>query len=245
MVRFQIASDLHIEYKNNLLITDLTQYITPSADILILAGDIGNLSKFDQLKSFLKLVCQKFTHVLYVPGNHEYYSSHIPFAVLNDRLIKLGNMFSNLVILNRKSVCIDDVCIIGCTLWSKAKIEIPSYINIVDITTKKYNDMHIQDLQYIMKMIDYCRVKNMKLLVITHHVPTYKLMKDKNEENASMYATDLDHLLRYDYVHTWICGHIHRNFDFTTLMGTRLVGNQYGKPKDNITDYKFDMTIEI
>ena len=46
-------------------------------------------------------------------------------------------------------------------------------------------------------------------------------------------------------IDTWICGHIHQNFDFVTKNGTRLVGNQYGKPKDNIDDYSKEFIVKI
>ena len=53
MTSIQISSDLHIECVNDDNIDPL-QYITPSADILILAGDIGSLYKIKQLKNFIK-----------------------------------------------------------------------------------------------------------------------------------------------------------------------------------------------
>lgn len=253
MVTFQIASDLHIEYKNNDIVTNLDKYIVPKADVLILAGDIGNLYKLEQLKSFLRLVCDKFMFVLYVPGNHEYYrvpqgDGEVPMRMLTDKLIGLDKLFPNLFILNRTSVCIGDVCVAGCTLWSEAKINIPSYIVRINRMTKEiYNSMHKKDLKFVMKTIDYCRNNNKKLLMVTHHVPTYNLLKGKRalDRYASLYATNLDHLLRHDYVHTWVCGHIHRNFDYMTSMRTRVVGNQMGKPKDKVMDYRVDMTIDV
>ena len=44
MTSIQIASDLHIEFKND-DVPDPLNYITPTANILILAGDIGSLYK--------------------------------------------------------------------------------------------------------------------------------------------------------------------------------------------------------
>ena len=70
---FQIASDLHIEYKNDEPCNPL-KFITPSADILILAGDIGSFYKMNQLKTFLTELCCYFLLVIYVPGNNEYYN---------------------------------------------------------------------------------------------------------------------------------------------------------------------------
>ena len=49
----QIASDLHIEFKNN-EVPDVLSIIDPCADVLILAGDVGSLYNEAQLSLFLK-----------------------------------------------------------------------------------------------------------------------------------------------------------------------------------------------
>jgi len=252
MVKFQIASDLHIEYKNDCLVKDIQSYITPNADVLILAGDIGNLYKYNQLKDFLTRVSKLFIHVLYVPGNCEYYRTsgypEVPLNKLGEQLLQIEKEIPNLIILNRGSICIDDVCVTGCTLWSEARMSIPHFIvRIRDMNQETYNNVHTKDLRHITRTIRYCKKRKLKLLVVTHHCPTYKVIKGKKstDKYVSLYATHLDNLLRGDYVHTWVCGHIHRNFDFVSTLGTRVVGNQMGKPKDGITDYKKNMVIEV
>jgi Icc-related predicted phosphoesterase len=252
MVKFQIASDLHIEYKNDALINDIASYITPSADVLILAGDIGNLYKYEQLKDFLLRLSPSFEYILYVPGNHEYYRApghpEVTMTRLYDRLLLIEEEIPNLYVLNRGSVCVDDVCIVGCTLWSHAKTQVPPFIvRINGMNQTMYNNMHAKDRKHIMKMMKYCKEKRKKMLVVTHHCPTYKVVKGKKatDKYVSLYASDLDNLLRGDYVHTWVCGHLHRNFDFTTTLGTRLVSNQLGKPKDAIADFRTNMVIEV
>lgn len=242
MTTYQIVSDLHIEYKNNENLNPL-DFITPSADILILAGDIGSLYKFNQLKSFLSLICPHFKATLYVPGNHEFYLQDnyesMSFDALTEKLFTLETFVPKLYILQQSSMVLDDVCIIGCTLWSNSLINIPKFIvRIPDMNTYLYNKKHISDLNYIKGMIELCKMKNMKLVVITHHCPTSKVLNfnTKKDKFRSLYVSDLDYMLNKENVHTWICGHIHQNFDFTT-QGTRVVGNQKGKPKDRITDF--------
>jgi len=119
MTSIQIASDLHIEFKND-DIPDPLYYITPSADILILAGDIGSLYKIDQLKGFLEKLCPLFATVIYVPGNHEYYTvqnyEHLSMNKLLNRLYDIEKDIKNLYVLNQSSIVIDDICITGCTL---------------------------------------------------------------------------------------------------------------------------------
>ena len=252
MTKFQIVSDLHIEYKTN-EVPDPLKLITPSADILIMAGDIGSFYKYDQLKTFLTLLCPYFKVVIYVPGNHEYYIQQgyksQRMSMLFQRFVQIEQSIKNLYVLNRTSVQIENVCIVGCTLWSELMATVPKFIvRIQDMNTKVYNQKYQCDLKYIKKMMKYCKEKGLNLLVVTHHCPTYSVITSKKklkDKYISLYASNLDHLLTSENVHTWVCGHIHINFDQLTKGGTRLVGNQIGKPKDNITDYNKKLVIEV
>jgi len=250
-LRFQIASDLHIEYRNDEIPDPLT-YITPSAPILVLAGDIGSLYKIDQLKGFLNLLCPHFDTVLYIPGNHEFYTTqnYEPLSMnkLLNRLYEIEREINNLYILNQSSVIIDGICITGCTLWSKPDLPIPKYIvRIYGMNTEIYTKKHENDLRYINKMIEHCSSNNLKLVVITHYCPTYEVIDSNKMKDryVSLYVSKLDNLLDKQKIDTWCCGHIHRNFDIISSKGTRVVGNQSGKPKDKITDYRKDCVIEV
>jgi len=251
-MNIQIVSDLHIEYKND-LVPDPLDFITPSADILILAGDIGSLYKLNQLSTFLKKLCSHFQLVLYTLGNHEfYYFNESNLKTMNellDDLMVIKEKIPNLYILNRSSLLINGICFSGATLWSKAECNIPKYIvKINEMTTKLYLDMHEEDLAYINSMIRYCKKKNYKHVIITHHCPSYRVLDRTYKNNnrfASLYATNLDHLLRKNNVDTWISGHNHCNFDYITDGGTRVVSNQLGKPIDNITDFSKEFIITL
>lgn len=251
MLSIQIASDLHIDHKNN-TVPDPLSYITPSADILLLSGDIGSLYKMEQLYGFLKAVCNYFKIVLYVPGNHEWYIppnyEPLDWSVLENRLESLGYKINNLHILYRKTVRFDKVCITGATLWSKPQSRIPPFIiKIHGMNTGIYTRNHIQDLNYIKQMIKYCSKHNYKLVVATHHPPTKKVTRNnrKQDKFSSLYYTDLEYLLNKEKVHTWIYGHVHQNYDFYTEKGCRVVGNQLGKPKENISGYQKNFVLEI
>jgi len=238
MVKFQIMSDLHLETSDEHF-PDVLSYITPSADFLILAGDIGRIHKRVQLEYFLKEVCKHFQLVFYVSGNHEYYKCHGYNLKTKEELYRdledIAKGIPNLHLLNRSSVVIDDVCIAGCTLWSQA-VDVPHFIvRICDMNTEKYNHMFRTDLSYIEKMSEYCEKHNLKLLMITHHSPTYSVLKPKksgDDKYKSLYASNLDFLLVREKVHTWVYGHTHENRDILTSGGTRVVSNQKGKPKD-------------
>ena len=249
MLTLQIASDLHIEYKNN-EVPDPLNYITPSADILILAGDIGSLYKFNQLKTFLEKLCPHFQKVIYVPGNHEYYKEQnqaMDLFTLEEILHSL-QFIPNLTVLNKRFLTIGEYVIAGCTLWSMPYGIVPKFIvRIHNMNTHVYKNLYLKHLRFISDTMTYCKRNKLKLVMVTHHCPTYKVMKDVKSmyKWSYLYASHLDELLHIDNVYVWICGHIHKNFDFVTPGGTRVVGNQKGKIKDNIEDYSSKFLIDL
>jgi predicted phosphodiesterase len=247
-LKLQIASDLHIETMDT---SNPFYLIEPSANILILAGDIGSLYKIEQLSKFLETVCSKFEHVIYVPGNWEYYKLHhhdpLSIDALVTRLENLQLHIKNLHVLNKQSVQFGNICIAGCTLWSDLKTQLPKFIvKIPEMTTSLYKEIFRNNLNYIKHMISYCKENELKLVVVTHHCPSYSCLSGykKTDKFVSLYASEID-LLEKEMIDTWICGHTHHNFDFINSRGTRLVSNQRGKPKDNVTNFKKDFVIEI
>lgn len=253
MLRLQLVSDLHIEYNNDSVDVDPVEYITPSADVLVLAGDIGSLYKIEQLSNFVSRAAALFKHTIYVFGNHEYYLppkgdyTHVPFHELTKRGLELEKQIPNLTVLNRSSVQFGRVCVVGATMWSDLKCELPKFIvQIKDMSTSRYKELHHGDVAYINKMTKYCKQRGLKMVCVTHHPPSYKVTEKstKRARFISLYASDLDYLLIKESIDTWICGHVHTNFDMVADGGTRLIGNQRGKPKDNICDYKKNLVLE-
>lgn len=241
---FQICSDLHSETDNSLPRSG--DYINPTAPILILAGDIGRIN-MPTLFPFLEDICSKFEYVLYVPGNHEFYTTRgYPSLSIKESLRKLYSYrekLPNLHILNRTSLLFGNVCIMGATLWSKAEVDLPpGLVKIDGIDKKAYNKMFFRDLSYIKKMIDHCKSNNYKLVVVTHHPPFKSACTDKF---ASLYGTDLEDLLSSDKVHTWVYGHDHKNKDIKTKGGTRLFSNQKGKKGSLADDFRKDAILEV
>jgi Icc-related predicted phosphoesterase len=250
-VEFQIVSDLHIEVDVSDSLDPLS-FITPTANTLILAGDIGSLYRFRQLRNFFDCLCTHFITVVYVPGNHEYYRRDnilpLKFSVLNKRLKSLGSRINNLYVCEKSWVNVGNVCIVGATLWSRATVPIPKYlVRIKGMSDAKYKSEFENAVRYIEQMATYCMTEGLRLMVVTHYPPTLSVLKEarKRKRFESLYASDLEHLLLVDKIPTWVCGHVHNNFDFISVGGTRVVSNQKGKPKDRITDYSKTFIIKL
>jgi hypothetical protein len=124
-VKIAIASDLHLEFG------DLDIQNTDGADVLILSGDIlvardlaqhdpnlimGMEYRSNRYHDFMQRCAEKFSHVIYIMGNHEHY--HGDFATTEQHLRDMFGYIKNLYILEKASKVIDDVTFIGGTLWT-------------------------------------------------------------------------------------------------------------------------------
>ena len=107
----QIFSDLHISMNNKI------PNITPTADYLILAGDIGKLEDKNFI-NFMKYVNSKWKKVIYILGNHETY--HKKYTIYE--IIKLYRAFfkklKNIVFLENETYELEDYLIVGSTMWT-------------------------------------------------------------------------------------------------------------------------------
>ena len=176
--KIQYISDIHFDrnkFKNFSFKKD------PQAKCLIIAGDLGNpfCSKFI---NFLNDQCQKFPHVIFVPGNHEYYrnqsynQSEIPkkyqnhtgnYQLVQEQLAQLEQNMDNLNILIKNKVILKslNLTILGCTLWSH--IPMPHhgifqkqfsdfkkiYFNQTLITPQIINQIHQEEVTWLSQEI--------------------------------------------------------------------------------------------
>jgi len=270
---FQVTSDLHPEYLHSNEIDPFHNFLEVTADILILAGDCGNLHRPEQFENFLFEICKRYKYVIYVPGNHEFYHvkdvTGIAMKDLEERLTliidsvnsRFEGDITRLILLQRSAICIgDDLLIAGCTLWTDSVIQendtFPSYIIKItweidseghhNITQDQYNSLHQRDLEYVENIIEYAKHHNKKLMMITHHLPTGIpfSQEERDATYSSLYYTDLERLINQENMIYWICGHIHKTFNYN-VNGTQLVSNQYGKPRNKNTDFQKDFVINV
>lgn len=242
MFTCQVASDLHIErqYPQAPVVSD---FLTPSADVLILAGDIGSLYYPDQLTVFLKSCVEKFNIVLYVPGNHEFsvlprsgplLPRKWPFFALKrkgtPRTSKYQQLLQNLVkmvaginqplttpklfLLNNESVVIGKHLFIGSTFWSRA-VEYNPRSPIAGIDKQAYNKLHQEARKYLDQMLQMGELGKYKPIVITHYPPS------ANGTLKSWWERDPTTMLYYSdsedllqRATIWISGHTHYNYDY-------------------------------
>jgi predicted phosphodiesterase len=242
-MKFQVASDIHLEnFKPGQTIRSV---IKPVAENLIIAGDLGRVENANFFKNALKDLCSVFKRVIFVPGNHEYYSMGLNKINMANVDLFLHNLsleegFRNLTILNNNTTVVDDVLIFGSTFWSQCPqqhyLATQLYKNGKLVDATEYNNMHKIAVQTLRDTIDYASREHLRLLVVTHHAPSFEgtlaphhIVDNKapakgNTKNY-MYCSDNIKLVNDPVVVAWIYGHTGYNGNIG-----KLVTNQMDKP---------------
>lgn len=244
MSSLQFASDLHLEFCE-LNKYKFERFIVPKSDILVLLGDIGNPRK-PTYKAFLNDCSNNFKLVLVITGNHEYYSEFSDsIEDTNIFITDLCKTFTNVVFLNNSSYTYNynekEIIFLGSTLWSfilpreRRIIKDVSgdlcniFINKQPITIDQINELHKRNVEWIQTTLESIKDNNATIIVLTHHLPTYKAIvpKYRNSDFNSMFASDLDHIIKKYNIFAWIFGHTHSKIDIE-VENTNLLCNPRG-----------------
>jgi hypothetical protein len=117
-MKLQIMSDLHFEMHADGGAGLIRELDRTGVDVLVLAGDITMARHYANLESVFKPLAKKYRHILYVPGNHEYYKSS-PTEVARN-LAKLTKVLPEVVIPENDAVMIAGQRFIVGTMWFRA-----------------------------------------------------------------------------------------------------------------------------
>ena len=248
-MRIQIASDLHNEF-------GISELDFSNVDLLILAGDI-NLGK----KGLLWIKEQvRNIPVIYVLGNHEYYKHAYP--KLLDQL-KEATINTNIHILEKNSITIDDITFHGTTLWTNFELfgdpkiagmeaqpkmtdykhirRHPEYIKLRTVDTYV---MHYDSLYWLKESL--LSSNTCYNVVITHHAPSILSIPHNQRDKliSAAYASHLDSFILEMKPQLWIHGHIHNFLDYT-IGNTRIICNPRGYPDEPCTNFNNKFVVEF
>lgn len=236
----QYFSDCHLEFYPVEQVKSLAGSIDVKGDVLVLSGDIGNPLKTDNhYEIFLSILSAKFPMIFIIPGNHEYYGCNSMIEA-QGQLARICGKFSNIHLLLDSWVDFGGFRWIGTTLWSKVDKKTGYFINdtkcIPDMTIEMYNSLHKTSRLFLRKAL---AVSKLKCIVITHHIPSYKLIHPRFlTRNIIPYnqwfASNLNGLIleNSDKIAGWFYGHTHEGGD-TELSGVEFHCNPIGYPGEN------------
>lgn len=224
------VSDLHLEFldeeRENELIGSLAE-----ADVIVLAGDIIMARYLDMIRDSLGKFKEKYDHVVYVPGNHEFYRG-VTNEVENVLRVGCNELGVHLLEPGRPAI-IEGQRFIGGTMWYPL---LPS--------TEKNKDL-INDYRLIRNFEPWVYQQNkifgemlLKELrgddvVVTHHLPSVHSIAPQynNDPGNIFFVSERDDLISVRQPKLWIHGHTHNHFDYM-LGRTRIICNPKGYPKE-------------
>ena len=140
-MRVAVCSDLHLEFG------DVVLKNTENADLLILSGDItvarelpySDSGHGSRAKDFFRNVSSEFPMTVYVAGNHEHY--HGDFKTTGEIIREALKDFPNVKYLDKETIKLDGVTVIGGTLWTN--------MNNLDPLTMYHVDQCMNDFRLI------------------------------------------------------------------------------------------------
>lgn len=216
-MRIRVLSDLHHEFflDKGRAFRDL---LPVDCDVLVLAGDIST----ECIGTALAHFCDRFRHVVYVLGNHEFYGSSVSRTL--DRIEKLNHGIHNLHWLENTSVELGGVRFVGGTLWfpkpttDKGKWGMTDFHVIREFEPWVYAQ-NMATRAYLQQTVGPSTV------VVTHHLPSYRSVHPKYRGSSlNRFFVGDDMTVR---PRLWIHGHTHESMDYT-VGNTRVVCNPYG-----------------
>lgn len=240
----RISSDLHLEaFMGSTYAATADKFIPAderdSESVLMLAGDI--CSKPGYAEGFIKHIENRFLHVFYVPGNHEYYRHD--FNEWNQSAVFWFNSLKNTTFATDDVIFreFDGWRLAMGTLWADGgkdaidNLNVHQYLNdfrvIYDgdnkFTVERMKEINARQKKAIDEWIDQPFVG--KTVVMTHHLPSYRLCHPRFGSAANGgFASNCENILARDnHPDIWIHGHTHDTID-EMLWGTRIVCNPAG-----------------
>ncbi len=234
-MKLHLLSDLHLEFTN---------FVPPptDADVVVLAGDIACGV------TGLQWAAEHFERqsVIYVPGNHEYYSLEFEstLAQLRQTAHDLG-----IFLLDNDEVVLDDeqgnlVRFLGCTLWTDFRLFGEERRTIcLNAASKGLNDFRRiknggrallpeQTARWHERHVHWLQDRLQQsfpgaTVVVTHHLPSARSVAHRYKLDllSACFASELDHL--FGPMAIWVHGHTHDSFGYE-VNGTRIVCNPRG-----------------
>lgn len=234
-MRVKFLSDLHLELSP--LDVDLNK---GEFDTVVLAGDIHKHTHGIEWASEYF----KDKRRIYVPGNHEFYGGH--YQGLLKEMRECARIHG-VDFLNRNVCIIEDVCFIGCTLWTDFRLfgldQRGESMRMASKCMLDFFDIRFSHMGYLTPMLSaqlhqeyrewidatLDNFKEYKRVVVTHHGPLLESVSQRYMDDivTPAFASDLSVLIDKHQPDVWVHGHTHDHFDYYRG-NTRVICNPKG-----------------
>ncbi len=257
-MKIHYLSDLHLEFYDLTKVPRILQQIVPQSPICVLAGDIGYPFQ-KTYEAFLRGINTKFEHVFLIHGNHEYYKLKENSGKSMDEIVQRTqeiistHELNNIHFLNNTHYDLGEHRFIGSTLWSH--ISNPRFLSndfrvmydSEEVAIEELNGRHLVCKEYLRSELIRAKEESKKVIVITHHLPSFRLNHMKYARFLNYHQCFSSHSddLAKDPVCLWIFGHTH--MDIQMRIGEEdvlCVANPIGYKGERVNP-NFNASVEI
>jgi Icc-related predicted phosphoesterase len=243
-VRIQLISDLHFEFHRDGG-AEFARNMPIAGDVIVIAGDLLPLVDLEATYRTFGWFCQRVAHVVFVPGNHEYYGTSPANA---DTLLNAcARHLPNLHVLNPGVAAIDGVRFVGAALWfpptpdeAKYRLLLNDFGQIGGFVPWVHQT-HAAHLAFLTSNVRRGDV------VVTHNMPHPRSVAAEyvgSPMNRFFLSEDAADLVEHGGARLWIHGHTHIPCDYA-VGETRVVCNPYGYPGETARAYDAGRVVEV
>lgn len=241
---FRLFSDIHQEFGP----FEIPALDTDKDTVLILAGDIGVADKPSTYRDLILDAVSRFKHVIYIMGNHEHYHGSILRSI--EKIKRAVGEHENLSVIDNEYVLLDGVAFVCSTLWTDfnggnpmSMLRVQHGLNDYNlirtgpednpyerrITAQDIYAEHRGSLSFLVDAITLNKEAGHKIVVVTHHGPSYQSVADefKGSDLNAGYVSDLDKLIEELQPDYWCHGHTHHCLDYN-IGDTNIITNTRG-----------------
>lgn len=231
-MRIQILSDLHLEFDRDDG-ESFARAVPVVGDVLVLAGDMLPLKDADSVRRTFSWFCDRFAHVVFVPGNHEYYRTSSTAA--EALLVVCVREIPNLHVLNPGVITIEEIRFVGATLWFPDTPDEFLYrgslndFRLIADFVPWVHDTHTEHIAFLKTTVRPGDV------VVTHHLPHPRSIAPQyagSSLNRFFVAGDAARVVERAGARLWIHGHTHTACEYV-IGETRVVCNPRGYPHES------------
>ena len=240
-MKVALGSDLHLEFG------DINLQNTENVDVLILSGDIcvakdigrpdpDNIfegSRSSRIVDFFKRCSFQFPRTIYVMGNHEHYHGDVAKSASILKSMLVSNQLTNVHLLDKEHIDIDDVRFIGGTLWTDMNDGCEQTMRHV---SRRMNDFQCCDnsaRQVSYRTMELVLDENGERKLDANGQPIYQAVFKTREASWSPEDAVEDHKKMLDYI-----THVYE--DTPPWMSTVVVGHHAPSKGSEHPKYKHD-----
>jgi predicted phosphodiesterase len=227
-------SDLHLEHMSDYG-DKFIKSLSPDGDeVLVLAGDIFSCAPRLQWATteVIEALCKKYKHIVYVPGNHEFYGTHRLEVKMYLELLQ--RQFDPFVVLSTgQPQRVEGHRFLGDTMWvpyHPSNHHYEHYLSDFRMIEACRDFIYNENARFREYIRTYCEAGD---IVVTHHLPAEGSVATeyKGDKLNRFFVSHMEELIGQKKPSLWLHGHTHHQFDYK-LHDTRIVCNARGYPNE-------------